>query len=56
VRVFVNECSPGGGALLSNPQAAIVSITANWDVVAELAAAHVSKRIRTSDFAVPKRP
>jgi hypothetical protein len=45
MRVFVIECSPGGGALLSNP--AMVSMTANWDVVAEPAAAHVSKRINT---------
>lgn len=56
MRVFVIECSPGGGALRSNPQAAIVSITAYCDVVAELAAAHVSSRMRTSDFAAPKSP
>ena len=55
MRVFVKECSPGGGARLSNPQA-IVSITANCGVVAELAAAHVSNRISTSDLAVPNSP
>jgi hypothetical protein len=52
---LVKENSPGGAALDSKPQAAMVSMTPNWGVAAELAAAHVSRRIRTSDFAPAKR-
>jgi hypothetical protein len=47
---FVNECSPGGGALDSKPHAAIVSIIPCPRLGAELAAAQQSKRTRTSDL------
>lgn len=56
----VKECSPGGGARPSNPQAAIVSIYAfpclGATVAAALAAAQQSKIMRTSDFPLSNRP
>jgi hypothetical protein len=53
--VFVNECSPGGGALDSNPHAMIASIEPCCDLVVTLAAAQVFNSIKTSDLASAKR-
>jgi hypothetical protein len=48
---FVNECSPGGGALDSKPHAAIISMIPCPRLGgAEAAAAQQSKRTRTSDL------
>lgn len=50
----VKECSPGGGAIVSNPQAAMTSMWASPcrgpEVAAALAAAQQSKMTSRSDF------
>ena len=51
----MKENSPGGAALDSNPQAAITSMTPNCEEEAELAAAHVSSKMSTSDLMPAKR-
>jgi hypothetical protein len=50
--VLVKENLPGGGAMPSNPQAAIVSRTPFPDVVAALAAAQQSNSTNTSEIAL----
>ncbi len=50
--VLVKENLPGGGAIPSNPHAAIISTTPLLDVVAALAAAQQSKSINTSEDAL----
>ena len=55
MRVFENENLPGGGALPSKPEAAIVSVTPLPDVVAELAAAQQSRSTNTSEEALLNR-
>jgi len=55
IRVYVNERSEGDGAVVSNPQAAIVSIVPEPIPEAELAAAQQSSKTKTSDAAVLKR-
>ena len=56
IREVVKECSPGGGAMPSNPQAARVSIAELDGAGAELAAAQQSKTTKTSDFALSNKP
>lgn len=50
-RLLVNECCPTPGANASKPHAAIISVIPLQLLVAELAAAQQSRRIRTSDSA-----
>jgi hypothetical protein len=59
IREVVNECSPGGGALPSKPQAVMVSMIGFPEfprLGAELAAAQQSRRTRTSDLALSNKP
>jgi hypothetical protein len=51
----VKECSPGGGARDSKPQATMASMVPYCERMVELAAAQVSRRMRTSDLAFAKR-
>ena len=51
----MNENLPGSAAILSHPQAAIVSVTAVPPLGAELAAEQQSRRSRTSAAAASNR-
>jgi hypothetical protein len=56
IRDVVNECSPGGGARLSNPHAASIStVVLPPSLGAELAAAQQSRRRRTLDLHLSNR-